>query len=77
MARTDGMRVEGLVVEVLPNRTCWVELANGHRVRAFATGKARMSFSRMSPGDKVLLEMSHYDLSEGRIIVESGSNLKL
>ena len=77
MARADGIRVEGLVVEVLPNRTYWVELANGHRVRAFVTGKARMNFARMAMGDKVLLEMSPYDLSEGRIIVESGNNLKL
>ena len=77
MARADGIQVEGLVVEVLPNRTCWVELANGHRVRAFVTGKARMNFARMALGDKVLLEMSPYDLSEGRIIVKSANDLRL
>ena len=77
MARADGIRVEGLVVEVLPNRTYWVELANGHRVRAFLTGKARMNFARMGCGDKVWLEMSPYDLSEGRIIVNSANDLNL
>ena len=77
MARANGIRVEGLVVEVLPNRTYWVELANGHRVRAFLTGKARMNFSRMGLGDKVMLEMSPYDLSEGRIIVERANDLRL
>ncbi len=70
MARTDGIQAEGLVVEVLPNRTFRVELANGHRVRAFVTGQARMNFARVSVGDKVLLEMSPYDLSKGRIVVE-------
>ena len=68
MAREDGIRVEGLVIEVLPNRTCRVELANGHRLIAFIGGKARLNFVRLAPGDKVRLEMSPYDLSEGRIV---------
>jgi len=58
-------------VEVLPNQTYRVELANGHRVLAFVTGKTRLSFARLTPGEKVLLEMSPYDLSAGRIIVET------
>jgi translation initiation factor IF-1 len=48
-----------------------VELANGHRLLAYMTGKARLSFARLATGDKVRLEMSPYDLSEGRIIVET------
>jgi translation initiation factor IF-1 len=48
-----------------------IELANGHRVLAYAGGKARLSFARLAAGDRVRLEMSPYDLSEGRIIVES------
>lgn len=75
MARADGIQVEGLVVEVLPNRTYRVELANGHRVKAFVTGRARLNFARMAPGDRVWLEMSPYDLSEGRIIVENANSL--
>jgi len=70
MAREDAIKVEGLVVEALPNKTYRVELANGHRVLAFVAGKARMSFLRLAPGEKVLLEMSPYDLSEGRIVIE-------
>ena len=73
MARTDAIKVEGAVVEVLPNQTYRVDLANGHRVLAFVTGKARMNFARLTPGEKVLLEMSPYDLSAGRIIVETQS----
>jgi len=71
MARTDAIKVEGAVVEVLPNQKYRVELANGHRVMAFVTGKARLSFARLAPGEKVMLEMSPYDLSAGRIIVET------
>jgi translation initiation factor IF-1 len=61
-------------VEVLPNQTYRVELANGHRVVAFVTRKARLSFGRLSPGEKVMLEMSPYDLSAGRIIAEVQTN---
>ncbi len=73
MAREDAIKVEGDVVEVLPNKTYRVELANGHRVLAYVTGRARMSFSRFGLGDKVHLEMSPYDLSEGRIVVPAES----
>jgi len=70
MAREGAIEVEGAIVEVLPNKLYRVELANRHRVLAYVTGKARLSFARLAPGDKVRLEMSPYDLSEGRIIVE-------
>ncbi len=71
MAREDAIKIEGLVVEVLPNRTCRVQLANGHRVLGFMTGKARLNFQRLAPGDRVWLELSPYDLSQGRIIFEN------
>ena len=71
MAGDDAIEVEGAVVEVLPNKTYRVELDNGHRVLAFVTGRARMSFARLALGDRVRLAMSPYDLSEGRIIVET------
>ena len=71
MAGKDAIKVAGAVVEVLPNTTYRVELANGHRVLAFVRGKARLSFARFGLGDMVSLEMSPYDLSEGRIIVET------
>jgi translation initiation factor IF-1 len=70
MARTSGIEVEGVVVEALPNTTYRVELANGHRLLAFVAGKARLSFARLALGAKVKLEMSPYDLSQGRIIVD-------
>jgi translation initiation factor IF-1 len=75
MASEDAIRVEGAIVEVLPNRTCRVELSNGHRVLAYVAGRARMSFARLAVGDKVRLEMSPYDLSEGRIVVEDRTDL--
>jgi translation initiation factor IF-1 len=68
MARTGGIEVEGVVVEALPNTTYRVELANGHRLLAFVAGKARLSFARLARGDRVKLQMSPYDLSQGRII---------
>ena len=71
MAREGAIEVEGAVVEVLPNRMYRVELANGHRLLAFVAGKARLSFARLAAGDKVRLELSPYDLSAGRIIVET------
>ncbi len=71
MAREGAIEVEGAVVEVLPNRMYRVELANGHRLLAFVSGKARMSFARLVCGDKVRLELSPYDLSKGRIVLES------
>ena len=77
MARADAIKVEGVILEVTSDRTCRVELANGHRVLAFVTGKAKPSFARFSPGDRVTLEMSPCDLSEGRIVVEPEKNLEL
>ena len=71
MAREGAIEVEGVVVEVLPNRMYRVELANGHRLLAFVAGRARLSFVRLAPGDKVRLELSPYDLSAGRITVET------
>ena len=61
MAGENAIKIEGVVVEVLPNGTYRVELANGHRVLAFVTGKARLSFARLAHGDKVMIEMSPYD----------------
>ena len=71
MAGTDAFKVEGVVVEALPDQTYQVELANGHRLRAFVAGKARRSFAGLAPGDKVKLQLSPYDLSAGRILVET------
>ncbi len=68
MSRTDAIKVEGIVVEVLSGRTCRVELANGHRLLGFIAGKARAACIRLAAGDKVNLALSPYDLSEGRIV---------
>ena len=67
MAREDAIQLEGAVVEVLPNAMYRVELSNGHRVLAHVSGKVRPNFTRLLPGDRVMLEMSPYDLSKGRI----------
>ena len=72
MARENAIEAEGIIVDILRNGTCRVELANGHRVRAFLTGRARERVAQLALGDKVLLEMSPYDLSEGRIVFEDG-----
>ncbi len=67
MRREDAIRVEGTVVEVLPNNLFRVELANGHRFVAHTSGKMRLNFVRLLLGDKVTVEMSPYDLSKGCI----------
>lgn len=67
MAKDDVIEVEGTVVEALPNATFLVELENGHRVTGHISGKLRMNFIRILPGDKVTLELSPYDLTRGRI----------
>ena len=67
MAKDDVIEVEGTVVEALPNATFQVELANGHRLLAHISGKLRMNYIKILPGDKVKLELSPYDLSRGRI----------
>jgi translation initiation factor IF-1 len=70
MARTDAFKVEGVVLEALANKTYRVELANGHRLLAFIAGKAKASGFHFAPGERVNLQLSPYDLSEGRILVE-------
>jgi translation initiation factor IF-1 len=67
VAKKDAIEVEGKVVELLPNTMFRVELPNGHRLLAHISGKMRLHFIRILPGDKVLLEMSPYDLTKGRI----------
>ena len=67
MAKSDVIEVEGVVSEALPNATFKVELQNGHKVLAHISGKLRMNFIRILPGDKVTMELSPYDLSRGRI----------
>src|SRR3981081_3550146 len=67
MARKDAIEVEGTVVELLPNTMFRVQLPNGHRLLAHISGKMRLHFIRILPGDKVMLEVSPYDLSKGRI----------
>ena len=68
MSKADVIEIEGVVVEKLPNAMFKVELENGHIVLAHISGKLRMNFIKILPGDKVTLEMSPYDLSKGRII---------
>ena len=67
MAHKDSIEVEGKVVELLPNTMFRVELPNGHRILAHISGKMRLNFIRILPGDKVKLELSPYDLTKGRI----------
>ena len=67
MPKDDVIEVEGTVVEALPNAMFQVELENGHRVLAHISGKLRMNFIRILPGDRVTLELSPYDLTRGRI----------
>ena len=67
MSKADVIEIEGVVVEKLPNAMFKVELENGHVVLAHISGKLRMNFIKILPGDKVTLEMSPYDLSKGRI----------
>jgi translation initiation factor IF-1 len=71
MAKEESIRVEGVVLETLPNAMFKVELENKHRVLAHISGKMRMHFIKILPGDKVTLELSPYDLSRGRIIYRS------
>ena len=68
MSKADVIEIEGTVVEKLPNAMFQVELANGAVILAHVSGKIRMNYIRILPGDKVTLEMSPYDLSKGRII---------
>jgi translation initiation factor IF-1 len=65
--KEEAIEVDGTIVEPLPNAMFRVELTNGHRVLAHVSGKIRMNFIRILPGDRVLVELSPYDLSHGRI----------
>lgn len=67
MAKEDAIEVEGTVLEALPNAMFQVELQNGHKILAHLSGKLRMNFIRVLPGDKVTIELSPYDLTRGRI----------
>ncbi len=68
MSKEEGIQVEGTVIEPLPNAMFRVELENGHKVLAHISGKMRMHFIKILPGDKVTVELSPYDLTRGRII---------
>ena len=67
MSKTDVIELEGKVIEKLPNAMFEVELENGHRILAHISGKLRMNYIRILPGDRVKVELSPYDLSKGRI----------
>ena len=67
MPKKEAIEVEGTVTEALPNAMFWVALANGHRVLAHISGRMRMHYIRILPGDRVLIELSPYDLARGRI----------
>ena len=67
MSKEDVIEIEGTVVEALPSAQFKVELPNGHQILAHISGKLRMNFIRILPGDKVTVEMSPYDLTKGRI----------
>jgi translation initiation factor IF-1 len=68
MAKQAPIKVDGTIVEALPNAMFRVQLENGHKVLAYISGKMRMHYIKILPGDKVSLEMSPYDLSKGRIV---------
>ncbi|MCR5429415.1 MAG: translation initiation factor IF-1 [Lachnospiraceae bacterium] len=68
MSKSDVVEIEGTVIEKLPNTMFRVQLENGHEVLAHISGKLRMNFIKIVPGDKVTLELSPYDLTKGRII---------
>ena len=74
MAKEDNIELQGTVVEAMPNATFKVELPNGHVILAHISGKLRMNFIRILPGDKVTVEMSPYDLTKGRITWRSKQN---
>ncbi|MHC1785841.1 MAG: translation initiation factor IF-1 [Christensenellales bacterium] len=67
MSKSEVIEIEGKVVEALPNAMFQVELPNGHQIMAHISGKMRMNFIRIYPGDKVTIELSPYDLTRGRI----------
>ena len=67
MSKEDVIEIEGTVIEALPNANFQVQLANGHKILAHVSGKLRMNYIRIVPGDRVTVEMSPYDLTKGRI----------
>ncbi len=68
MSKNDAIRVDGTIVEALPNTQFIVQLENGHQIHAHVSGKMRMNFIKIFRGDKVTVEMSPYDLTKGRIV---------
>ena len=73
MSKSDVIEVEGVVTESYPNAMFEVELPNGHKIMAHVSGKMRMNYIRIYPGDKVTIELSPYDLTRGRITWRSKS----
>ena len=71
MAKKDAIKLEAKVIDALPNAVCRVELENGHQIMAHVSGKMRMHFIRILPGDSVTVEMSPYDLTRGRIVLRN------
>ena len=71
MVKKDAIRLEARVIEALPNAMFRIELENGHKVLAHVSGKMRMHFIRILPGDTVVVEMSPYDLNRGRIVLRT------
>ncbi len=71
MPSSDAVEVEGVVTESLPNAMFRVELPNGHKILAHVSGKIRLNFIKVLPGDRVRVELSAYDLSRGRIVYRS------
>ena len=67
MSKDDVIETEGVIVEALPNATFTVKLSNGHVITAYISGKLRMNYIRILPGDRVTIEVSVYDLTKGRI----------
>ena len=68
MSKEDVIEAEGVIIEALPNATFKVKLSNGHVITAYISGKLRMNYIKIIPGDGVKLEMSPYDLTKGRIV---------
>ena len=73
MSKADNIEIDGVVTEAFPNAMFEVELPNGHKILAHVSGKMRMNFIRIYPGDKVTIELSPYDLTRGRITWRSKS----
>ncbi len=71
MAKEESIEVEGVVIETLPHTMFRVELENGHRIMGYISGKMRKHFIKILPGDRVIVELSSYDLNRGRIIYRS------